>query len=49
MQVPNFRKFDLKFLKNIFFETISSFSCRGWQALSPDMQNIFLPSIMKEE
>ena len=38
-----------KILEKYFFENITSFSCRGYQTLSPDVRLIFPLSIMKEE
>ena len=49
MQVQNFSKTRSKIVEKYFFENIASFSYRGCQTLSPDMQIIFLLSIMKEE
>ena len=49
MQIPNFLKIQSKIFEKHFFENIASFSCRGCQTLSSDMQIIILLSIMKEE
>ena len=49
MQIRNFSKSQSKIFEKYFFENIATFSCRGYQTLSPDMQIIFLLSIMKEE
>ena len=41
MQVQNFSKIRSKIFEKYFFENISSFSYRGWLALSPDMRIFF--------
>ena len=43
-----FRKLCLKFVKNKVLESSASFSCRGCQALSPDMRIIIQLLIMEE-
>ena len=49
MQEQNFSKIRCKIFEKYFFQNIASFSFRGCQTLSPDIQIIFLLSIMKEE
>ena len=49
MQWQNFSKIRSKIFEKYFSTNIASFSCRGCQTLSPDMQIMFLLSIMKEE
>ena len=44
-----FSKIQSKIFENYFFENIATFSCRGSQILSSDMQIIILLFIMKEE
>ena len=49
MQIRNFSKIQSKIFEKYFFENIGTFSCRGSQTLSSDMQIIILLFIMKEE
>ena len=49
MQIRNFSKIQSKIFEEYFFENIATFSCRGCQILSSDMQIIILLFIMKEK
>ena len=50
MKIGNFSKIQSKiFEKYIFFESITSFSCRGCETFSSDMRIIILLSVIKKE